>query len=156
MRPCQTYRMASAILAKGGRETGSTFHGHHDFLLSDDIIRKVHVGHYTFYSKSVVKRPKNYILCEDIFAQGYVGGENTDFFDAQGFISKAASNDLGQGGIPSCIAVAIPKGSCPRHHVIDITGQFAPNIYDTFQDNSDRISEHYPCSGDVYNTLRLD
>lgn len=41
-RPNQTYRMASAILAKGGRETGSTFHGHHDFLLSDDIIRKVH------------------------------------------------------------------------------------------------------------------
>lgn len=41
-RPNQTYRMASAILAKGGAETGSTFHGHHDFLLSDDIIRKVH------------------------------------------------------------------------------------------------------------------
>ena len=29
-RPFQTYRMASAILAKGGSETGSTFHGHHD------------------------------------------------------------------------------------------------------------------------------
>ena len=58
-RPNQTYRMASAILAKGGQETGSTFHGHHDFMLSDDIVRKVHVGHYTFYSKSVVKRAKN-------------------------------------------------------------------------------------------------
>ena len=58
------------------RELGSTFHGHHDFLLSDDIIRKVHVGHHTFYSKSIVKRPKNYVIIEDVFAQGYVGGEN--------------------------------------------------------------------------------
>ena len=58
-RPHQTYRMASAILAKGGSELGSSFHGHHDFMLSYDIIRKIHVGHYTFYSKSVVKRPKN-------------------------------------------------------------------------------------------------
>ena len=31
---------ASAILAKGGNETSSTFHGHHDFMLSDDIIRR--------------------------------------------------------------------------------------------------------------------
>ena len=41
-RPFQTYRMASAILAKGGSELGSTYHGHHDFMLSDDILRKVH------------------------------------------------------------------------------------------------------------------
>ncbi len=41
-RPFQTYRMASAILAAGGSELGSTYHGHHDFMLSDDILRKVH------------------------------------------------------------------------------------------------------------------
>lgn len=41
-RPAQTFQMGSAILAKGGKELGSTFHGHHDFMLSDDTIRKVH------------------------------------------------------------------------------------------------------------------
>ena len=114
------------------------------------------VGHYTFYSKSVVKRPKNYILVEDIFAQGYVGGENTKFFKKEEFARRAAAGDLGKGGLASCIAVAIPKGSCPEEHVLDITGRFAPSIYDTFQDNSDRISEHYPASGDVYDLLQMD
>jgi len=27
--------------------------GHADFQLTDDVIHKVHVGHYTFYSKTV-------------------------------------------------------------------------------------------------------
>ena len=73
-RPHQTYRMASAILCKGGESLGSTFHGHPDFMLSDDIIRKVHVGHFTHYSKAVVKRPKQYVIIEDCFSQGYIGG----------------------------------------------------------------------------------
>ena len=79
LRPNQTFRMASCILAKGGSDLGSTYHGHHDFMLSDDVVRKVHVGHYTFYSKSVVKRPKNYIIVENVFSQGYVGGMGSKF-----------------------------------------------------------------------------
>lgn len=155
-RPNQTYRMASAILAKGGRETGSTFHGHHDFMLSDDIVRKVHVGHYTFYSKAVVKRPKNVVLCENIWSQGYVGGEGTDFHSADGFRDFASQGALGEGGRPSLIAVAIPKNKCPKNDVLDITGRFAPSIFDTFKDNSPQITEHYHGSGEVYEALRMD
>ena len=33
MRPHQTWRMSSAILAEGGSKLGSTFHGTHDFVL---------------------------------------------------------------------------------------------------------------------------
>jgi len=79
-RPFQTYRMSSAVLAASGEELGSTFHGHHDFQLSDDIIRKVHLGHYTHYSKSVVKQPKRKSIAENVFAQGYVCGEGVEFF----------------------------------------------------------------------------
>lgn len=75
-RPWMEYRMASAILCKGGSDLGNTFHGHHDFQLTDDVIHKVHIGHYTFYSKAVVKNPKNYIVAENVFAQGYVKGES--------------------------------------------------------------------------------
>lgn len=103
-----------------------------------------------------MKRPKNYIICEDIFAQQYIGGENADFLTAEQYSNRASAGDLGKGGIASCIAVKIPKGSCPRHHVLDITGRFAPSIYDTFQDNSDRIFEHFPTSGDVYEQLKLE
>ena len=78
-RPRMTYSMASAILLKGGEELGSTLHGHHDFQLTDDVIHKTHIGHYTFYSKSVVREPKNMYIAQDIYCTGYCGGENTEF-----------------------------------------------------------------------------
>ena len=77
-RPFRTYHMASAIWMKRGLDTGMTAHGHHDFQLSDDTLRKVHIGHYTFWHKSVVKTPKNIFVCEDIFARGYTGGEGVE------------------------------------------------------------------------------
>ena len=79
-RPFSTWRMGSAIIAQGGTELGSTFHGHHDFQLSDDVVRKTILGHYTFYSKAVVKRPKHYCIEEDVHCQGYVSGSGTQFF----------------------------------------------------------------------------
>ena len=79
-RPFATWRMGSAIIAQGGNELGSTFHGHHDFQLSDDVVRKTILGHYTFYSKAVVKRPKHYCIEEDVHCQGYVSGGGTQFF----------------------------------------------------------------------------
>ena len=150
-RPFQTYRMASAILAKGGNELGSTFHGHHDFMLSDDILRKVHVGHYTFYSKSVVKRPKNYIIVEDIFSQGYVGGEGTRIFTRSEFKDAVSENTLGKSG-PSIIAVSTSKE--PVGDVLDITGRFQQSVYDIFNE-ADAQEEHYANSGKAYQALAL-
>lgn len=80
-RPFRTYHMASAIWMKRGLDTGMTAHGHHDFQLSDDTLRKVHIGHYTFWHKSVVKTPKNIFVCEDIFARGYTGGEGVKLLE---------------------------------------------------------------------------
>ena len=150
-RPFQTYRMASAILAKGGSELGSTFHGHHDFMLSDDILRKVHVGHYTFYSKSVVKRPKNYIIVEDIFSQGYVGGEGTKLFTKASFATALSENTLGKSG-PSIIAV--PTTDAPEGDVLDMTGRFQQSVYDIFNEEDAQV-EHYIGSGSAYEAMKL-
>lgn len=155
LRPSQTFRMASCILAKGGSDLGSTYHGHHDFMLSDDVVRKVHVGHYTFYSKSVVKRPKNYIIVENVFSQGYVGGGGVKWHTVDTFTGSAGDGSLGVGSDKSLIAIAIPKGTAPDSNVIDITGRFAPSIYDTFKDNSANIQEHYAGSGAVYKALNM-
>ena len=154
MRPNQTYRMASAILAKGGQDTGSTFHGHHDFMLSDDIIRKVHVGHYTFYSKSVVKRPKNYVIVEDVFAQGYVGGEGTRAHTKESFNNMVSSGRFGNEA-ESLIAVLSTRR--PKDHVIDITGRFAPSVYETFRGGrvDEEVEEHYQGSASVYQALNM-
>lgn len=157
-RPHQTYRMASAILAKGGSELGSTFHGHHDFMLSDDIIRKVHVGHYTFYSKSVVKRPKNYVIIEDIFSQGYVGGENVDAFANAGEYREAlARGTLGKGGTASIVVVAITAGKGAKlNNCLDLTGRFHPSVYERFNNDLQNLStEQYPGAAVVYGALGL-
>lgn len=156
-RPFQTYRMASAILAKGGSELGSTYHGHHDFMLSDDILRKVHVGHYTFYSKSVVKRPKNYIIIEDIFSQGYVGGEGITPFsssadDDDSLARHISEGTLGKGGSPSIIFVAT-KGK-PTSDCLDITGRFHQTVYDIYNEAGAR-EEHYIGSGKAYEDMNL-
>ena len=49
--------------------------GHHDFQLADDIIHKVHIGHYTFYSIAVVKNDKLFIKARGVFSRKYMGGE---------------------------------------------------------------------------------
>lgn len=126
-RPFQTYHMSSAILAAGGSELGETFHGHHDFQLSDDIIRKVHVGHYTHYSKSVVKQPKRYAIAEDVFAQGYISGEGVDFFSEETLREAVESGTIGTSDCrESLISWIIPQGGAGSDAtVLDMTGEFS-------------------------------
>ena len=103
-RPFMTYRMSTAILLKGGEELGQTLHGHHDFQLTDDVIHKTHIGHYTFYSKSVVRDPKLMYLAEDVYCSGYVGGENTTFVTRG---EKISSEDI---GVSSASLLVVPIG----------------------------------------------
>ena len=105
VRPFQTYDMASGILLKRGLETGMTAHGHHDFMLSDDVIHKVHIGHYTFYHKSIIKQPKNITIAEDIFARNYVRGEGTSIYDGPAEFNSDAHKDYFQKDL---IALIIP------------------------------------------------
>ena len=79
-RPFQRYLMGSALFLNGGLQLGATYHGHHNFMLSDDVIRKVHVGHYTFYHKSIIKDDKNLTIAEDIICRDYLGGEGAKPF----------------------------------------------------------------------------
>lgn len=153
-RPSQTYRMASAILAKGGSDTGSCYHGHHDFQLSDDIIRKIHVGHYTFYSKAVVKRPKNYIIVENIFSQGYVDGEGITFPSKKDDVRDFFTNVQESGDRPDLIAFKVPKGTDQHlENVLDITGRFDSGIYDQLKTHKSSSEEHFPRSDTLYKAM---
>lgn len=138
MRPFQTYTMHSAIMAKGGSELGNTYHGKHDFQLSDSVATKTHFGNYTFYSKSVVKRPRNYTIIPDCFAQGYISGEGHAFFKppSRDLDGDAGLGDLGRAiqegslGSSDChhslIAWKIPRGDGEKlADAIDMTGRFA-------------------------------
>lgn len=78
-RPRITHAMATGILLKAGSERGETLVGHADFQLSDDVVRKMHYGNFTLYSKTIVKKSDNVYLAENIVATGYVGGNDTTF-----------------------------------------------------------------------------
>ena len=168
MRPFETYDMASAILMKKGLETGMTAHGHHDFMLSDDVIHKVHIGHYTFYHKSIVKQPKNITIAEDIFARNYVSGEGTSIYKSASKFRMDSRNDtFGKDMVAMLIPAvdrlqgysesdALESGSNPEKggmvtNPLDITGVYEGSILDAVPtDLSDKSEGLYPCSA-VYN-----
>ena len=132
-RPRMTYRMSTAILLKGGEELGQTLHGHHDFQLTDDVIHKTHIGHYTFYSKSVVRDPKLMYIAEDVYCSGYVGGENTKFVDPNGNHDEASAEVT--VNTEALIAVPVPYneelGTC-----MSLTGNLTKQgIHTTKGDN---------------------
>ena len=148
-RPFQTYTMHSAIMAQGGKDLGCVYHGHHDFQLSDNVAVKTHFGNYTFYSKPVVKRPRNYTIIPDCFAQGYIGGEGHTFFEPAytGREDKSLQNAIQEGTLgssecrQSLIAWRVPRGKGnDLADAIDITGRFSGQHRD-FEAGPD---EHFP------------
>lgn len=178
MRPWQTYDMASGILLKSGLETGMTAHGHHDFMLSDDVIHKVHIGHYTFYHKSIVKTPKNICIAEDIFARNYVRGEGiTIYSSVQEFGDDMArphfSKDIIAWPIPqqdkplaapdeaARALIARFGSSCPGRsgavsNPLDISGQFNARLLDKVPtDLEDQSANLYPGSALCSRALSL-
>ena len=118
-RPRMTYNMATAVLLKGGEELGNTLHGHHDFQLTDDVIHKTHIGHYTFYSKSVVREPKNMYLAEDVYCTGYEGGENITFVRKEDELQEEVTH-----ASRSIVAHIVPYGSTDRLQAcLSVTGK---------------------------------
>ena len=100
MRPYMTYLMGTGILTVAGRGTGETLIGHADFQLADNVIQKMHVGNFTMYLKSIVYQQQNVFLAENIFAQGYVSGNNMEFWTAE----KSA-----KASFAIAVAVRVPK-----------------------------------------------
>jgi len=74
-RPFRQYEMGTGMLLKQGSELGNTFRGWADFQMTDNIIAKTHIGHFTFWHASIVTNPKCLFLAEDIFCSNYKSGE---------------------------------------------------------------------------------
>ena len=131
-RPFQRYDMCSAILCKAGSKLGNTYMGHNDFQLTDDVIHKVHVGHYTCYTKSIVHDERQYQICENVIAAGYKGGENTRFYQEKGELLDDIHAEAFRASI---ICMMIPyrtNGGSDAPVVtnpLDVTGIFHPTLY---------------------------
>ena len=157
LRPFQTYNMASGVLMKGGLDTGFTAHGHHDFMLTDDVIHKVHIGHYTFYHKSIVKQSKNIILAEDIFAHSYVSGEGTGVFPSAG--KDAFNQQLARDTFThDIIALWVPakKGKVDIQNPLDISGHYNAHTLDANNSTIDDVDPHYNGADKYTTTMGFD
>jgi hypothetical protein len=143
------------VLMKGGLDTGFTAHGHHDFMLTDDVIHKVHIGHYTFYHKSIVKQSKNIILAEDIFAHSYVSGEGTGVFPSEGKAGSFSSQLARDTFTHDIIAVWVPakQGKVVVQNPLDITGSYNNHTLDANNSTLDDDEDHYEGASDYARTL---
>ena len=124
MRFSENYQMGSGVLCKSGEEFGSTFVGNSDMMLSDNALSKTHIGHFTYYSKTVIRRPELAYIAEDIFCEDYISGEGTKVYSPDGLKKDI---DEGRIGTPhqkgDMVAVWLDDDS----HVcnpIDIRGSF--------------------------------
>lgn len=103
-RPFITHYTASAIMTVKGEATGNTFVGHSDFQLGDDVATKLHYGNFTFYSKAIVTNPKNVMIAENVYLQGYVGGNNAKFFESkERFREFIQESDYDIGSMFACL-----------------------------------------------------
>ena len=130
-RPWMTYRMGTGILAKSGRETGETLIGHADFQLSDNVVQKMHYGNFTMYLKSIVIKQQNVYLAENMYAMGYVGGNDCRFFTSPNEVTDYMDSGCGRSMF-SCLVPYDTRASDPSNcawacdypNPMDITGQF--------------------------------
>lgn len=133
-RPAITHNMSTAILCKAGSSTGETLIGHCDFQLGDDVQRKMHYGNLTLYSKSIVYKSDSVHLAENVFATGYVRGNDVSFNTLQ---SLAAEHEPRRSIY--CCLVPAPRGAGEDDGIVignvpedmnpmDVTGGFAASV----------------------------
>lgn len=116
-RPNIVHDMASAILMKGGINTGANLHGGANVSKSNDGISKLIYYNFTFRSKAVVWEQKNVIIIENIKFEGYVGGMNCRF------IKNCHDLDDESRDRPSIIVVALPINEKQPAKRMDFSGK---------------------------------
>jgi hypothetical protein len=157
-RPTITHNMSTAVLLKAGSETGETLIGHCDFQLADDVVRKMHYGNFTLYSKSIVYKSDNVYLAENIMATGYVRGNDAGI---NTLTSLRNEMELPKSIYAALVPIMSTSGdSAPTAggyaNPMDVTGRFATQIPHLARLDEEigntRNLLHYPCA-DFYSSV---
>lgn len=137
-RPFIEHQMQSLVCMKAGPETGNTYYGHNSVTVGDDAVSKMHYVNLTFYSKAIVKESKNVFLLEDVYANGYVGGNDTKFFKSD---REVQGYDAANPTAPSMLALMIgTKESTTLPNPLSITGEFG-GVLDKDGHNKKRFAD---------------
>jgi len=76
------YEAGTMIILSAWGQTGNTFYGHADMMLSDNAATKMHYGHFTYYSKSQVLQSRKIIHGRNCIVKDYIGGNGHKVWDA--------------------------------------------------------------------------
>ena len=115
-RPLIVHDMASAILMKGGLETGANLHGGANAAKVNDGVSKLIYYNFTFRSKAVVWKEKNVAIIENIKFEGYSGGLSGEF------VKKVTDLDREDVDRPSIIVTAIGIAERTLPKMMDFSG----------------------------------
>lgn len=134
VRPFRQYTMGTGILLQKGSGLGNTFRGWADFQLTDNIIAKTHIGHFTFWHASVVTNPKCLFLAEDIFCTNYVSGEGKQVLswnNMEDFWNDPMSTMAKHNASIICLPVPVGAANLDDHRLnlnnpISLTGSLDP------------------------------
>ncbi|KAK3249645.1 hypothetical protein CYMTET_40925 [Cymbomonas tetramitiformis] len=144
LRPYQTYETCTAILMKGGAETGETLIGYYNFQLADNVVQKMHYGNFTIYEKSVVYRSRNVLLQPDIMVTNYLGGGGSKFYNDK----RREDAVTFSTAVPSLYACLIGYNEQIKDNPLDVTGKFAShtglqNIKETMYSTAGYYKDKY-------------
>ena len=99
-------------------------------IVQDNATSKTHIGHYTFYHKTVIRRPELCYLAEDIYCEDYIGGEGTKVYANVGDVKDDIENNLnGSSDRKGDIVVIAIEPGVPVTNPIDIKGSFQSEIH---------------------------
>jgi hypothetical protein len=136
--PHARYEMALGIKTKAGRETGNTFFGHSNFMLSDDATVKVHYGNYTHYGKSVIHNEKNVFIAYDIFSNAVLGGLGVrPYIHGRTTYAPDQAQQPNAGYVADMFVFAIPYEERDIPNPLDISGRFYSYMDKGFIDEDD-------------------
>jgi hypothetical protein len=76
------YDAGTAIMLSAWGKTGNTFYGHADMMLSDNAATKMHYGHLTYHSKTVVMNSQRILHLRHCITKNYLGGNGHNVWDA--------------------------------------------------------------------------
>jgi len=128
-RPYRRYMMVSGLAVQGGPGTGFTAYSKENFEVGDDAKVKVTIGHYSYYSGTVIVNPKNYMILDDIKADAYMSGEGIEFYSPKDWDPANVNTSLVPRGNTvnfqkkkSFFSFMCPYGSCRHEPVLNEQG----------------------------------
>jgi hypothetical protein len=125
-RPHKQYEMGTIVALESGGETGYTFWMRPDFMLGDDINKKMHFGHFTMYLKSVILRKDRIVHGRNVFCKDYKGGNGCRIWDP---LNDEDIDDYINGDLKKDIFIVPTLDNHPIDaHVMDMTGRYHSSL----------------------------